>query len=150
MIRNNTTAPKIRTDHDNLWQAVPGDHGAHGAFDARARNWSPQLWTSEHRGWVATAVVALAFSGVLSASQKQMITSLQQAIAQTRRSRFTRSGECPSFSICFTIALPTTAASAKRHTARTCSGLEMPNPTATGKSLTDRTRFTKASASRVI
>jgi hypothetical protein len=30
---------------DNLWQPVPGDHGAHGAFDARdtagARNCEP-------------------------------------------------------------------------------------------------------------
>ena len=51
---------------NNLWQPVPGDHGAHGAFDARARNWSPQLWTSEHRGWIATAVVALALSGLLA------------------------------------------------------------------------------------
>jgi short-subunit dehydrogenase len=50
---------------NNLWKPVPGDHGAHGAFDARARNWSPQWWTSEHRGWVATAVVALAFFAVL-------------------------------------------------------------------------------------
>jgi len=49
----------------NLWQAVPGDHGAHGAFDARARSWSPQLWTSEHRGWVATGLVTLAFFAVL-------------------------------------------------------------------------------------
>ena len=49
----------------NLWQAVPGDHGAHGAFDARASSWSPQLWTSEHRGWVATGLVALAFFAVL-------------------------------------------------------------------------------------
>jgi len=48
------------------------------------------------------------------------------------------------------MALPTTTASAKRHTAQTCSEVEIPNPTATGKSLTDRTRFTKASASRVI
>jgi NAD(P)-dependent dehydrogenase (short-subunit alcohol dehydrogenase family) len=51
---------------DNLWQPVPGDHGAHGAFDARARSWSPQLWTSEHRGWIAMAVVALALSGLLA------------------------------------------------------------------------------------
>jgi len=51
---------------NNLWQPVPGDHGAHGAFDARARNWSPQLWTSEHRGWIAAAVVALALSGLLA------------------------------------------------------------------------------------
>src|SRR5213596_3202930 len=26
----------------NLWQPVPGDHGAHGAFDARAKECSPQ------------------------------------------------------------------------------------------------------------
>src|SRR5882724_7910528 len=38
---------------NNLWQPVPGNHGAHGAFDARARSWSPQLWMSERRGWVA-------------------------------------------------------------------------------------------------
>jgi NAD(P)-dependent dehydrogenase (short-subunit alcohol dehydrogenase family) len=51
---------------NNLWQPVAGDHGAHGAFDARASDWSPQLWTSEHRGWVTTAVVALAISGLLA------------------------------------------------------------------------------------
>src|SRR5881227_259527 len=51
---------------DNLWQPVPGDHGAHGAFDARASDWSPQLWTSEHRGWIAAAVVVLALSGLLA------------------------------------------------------------------------------------
>jgi short-subunit dehydrogenase len=48
---------------NNLWQPVPGDPGA---FDTRARNWSPQLWTTEHRGWVATGVVALAVSGLLA------------------------------------------------------------------------------------
>ena len=51
---------------NNLWQPVPGDHGAHGAFDARARNWSPQWWTSEHRGWIAAAVVVLGISGLLA------------------------------------------------------------------------------------
>jgi NAD(P)-dependent dehydrogenase (short-subunit alcohol dehydrogenase family) len=51
---------------DNLWQPVPGDHGAHGAFSARARNWSPQWWTIEHRGWLATAVAALALWSVLA------------------------------------------------------------------------------------
>jgi hypothetical protein len=48
------------------------------------------------------------------------------------------------------MALPTTAASAKRHTWHTCSAVEIPNPTATGKSLIDLTRFTRASASRVV
>jgi NAD(P)-dependent dehydrogenase (short-subunit alcohol dehydrogenase family) len=51
---------------DNLWQPVPGDHGAHGAFDARTSDWSPQLWTSEHRGWIAAAVVVLGISGLLA------------------------------------------------------------------------------------
>jgi NAD(P)-dependent dehydrogenase (short-subunit alcohol dehydrogenase family) len=51
---------------DNLWQPVPGDHGAHGAFDARASNWSPQLWTSEHRTWIGIGVIALAISGIIA------------------------------------------------------------------------------------
>src|SRR5439155_9350233 len=51
---------------DNLWQAVPGDQGAHGAFDARAHSWSTQWWTNERRGLIATAVVALAFAGLLA------------------------------------------------------------------------------------
>jgi hypothetical protein len=46
-------------------------HGDHGAFDARARSWNPQLWTSEHRGWVATGVVALAVSGLLAFLKKK-------------------------------------------------------------------------------
>src|SRR5437867_11725819 len=47
---------------DNLWQPVPGDHGAHGAFDVRASNWSPQLWTSEHRAWLGIGVMTLVLS----------------------------------------------------------------------------------------
>ena len=56
---------------DNLWQPLPGDHGAHGAFGARASSWSSQLWTSEHRGWLATALVALAVSGLLALFKKE-------------------------------------------------------------------------------
>jgi NAD(P)-dependent dehydrogenase (short-subunit alcohol dehydrogenase family) len=51
---------------DNLWQPLPGDHGANGAFDARAQSWSPQLWTSEHRTWIGIGVMALAISGLLA------------------------------------------------------------------------------------
>lgn len=51
---------------NNLWQPVAGDHGAHGAFGARAHRWSPQLWTSEHRGWIAAAVLAVGISGLLA------------------------------------------------------------------------------------
>jgi hypothetical protein len=44
----------------NLWQPVPGDHGAHGTFDARAQDTSLQLWADTHRGWFALAGLGLA------------------------------------------------------------------------------------------
>jgi NAD(P)-dependent dehydrogenase (short-subunit alcohol dehydrogenase family) len=58
--------PEDRNRPDNLWQPVPGDHGTHGAFDARARSWSPQLWTSEHRTLISLAALALGISGLLA------------------------------------------------------------------------------------
>jgi NAD(P)-dependent dehydrogenase (short-subunit alcohol dehydrogenase family) len=36
----------------NLWEPVAGDHGAHGEFDARATDRSPQLWLNMRRKWV--------------------------------------------------------------------------------------------------
>lgn len=42
---------------DNLWEPVPGDHGAHGRFDDIAKRHSPQLWANLHRGWLAAAGV---------------------------------------------------------------------------------------------
>jgi NAD(P)-dependent dehydrogenase (short-subunit alcohol dehydrogenase family) len=52
-----TDEPEDPGRPDNLWQPVPGDHGAHGAFDHRARGWSAQLWATTHRG-VALAAAA--------------------------------------------------------------------------------------------
>ncbi|MGH7476684.1 MAG: SDR family oxidoreductase, partial [Longimicrobiales bacterium] len=44
----------------NLWAPVAGDHGAHGRFDARAREAAPQLWANMHRGWLFAGAGALA------------------------------------------------------------------------------------------
>lgn len=44
---------------NNLWEPVPGDHGAHGPFDERSREFSPQFWLSKHRGALALAGVSL-------------------------------------------------------------------------------------------
>src|SRR5437773_4996160 len=44
---------------DNLWQPVPGDHGAHGAFDSRARSYTPQLWASEHRALLSVIMATV-------------------------------------------------------------------------------------------
>jgi NAD(P)-dependent dehydrogenase (short-subunit alcohol dehydrogenase family) len=62
-----TDQPEDPTRADNLWSPVPGDHGAHGRFDAVARDASVPRWLSEHSGWVAVAAVsvALAIAGVM-------------------------------------------------------------------------------------
>lgn len=58
---------------DNLYDPVPGDHGAHGRFDAIARASSPQLWLSKHR-------VALGAAGTL-------LAALGSALLLRRRGR---------------------------------------------------------------
>lgn len=44
---------------DNLYQPVPGDHGTHGRFDARAVAWSAQFWLTQHRAAAGCATAAL-------------------------------------------------------------------------------------------
>ncbi len=56
-----TDEPRDPNQRDNLYEPVPGDHGAHGPFNDRARNFSPQLWTDLHRdSLVAVALVGAA------------------------------------------------------------------------------------------
>lgn len=42
---------------NNLFDPPPGDYGAHGAFDRRARKFSLQLWLNKHRDFLAGAVL---------------------------------------------------------------------------------------------
>jgi NAD(P)-dependent dehydrogenase (short-subunit alcohol dehydrogenase family) len=54
---------------DNLHAPVPGDPGAHGRFDDRARERSVQWWLSTHRGALAAgAIAALAALAALGAA----------------------------------------------------------------------------------
>src|SRR5205814_6963988 len=55
-----TDEPVEINRQDNLWSPLPGDHGAHGAFDNRASKSSPQLWANMNRRWIALAGGALA------------------------------------------------------------------------------------------
>jgi short-subunit dehydrogenase len=48
---------------NNLWSPVPGNQGAHGDFDDRARDRCFQLWATTHRSWLA-----LAGAGTLAAT----------------------------------------------------------------------------------
>ena len=55
-----TDEPVEPDRRDNLWEPVPGDHGAHGTFDDRANASSPQLWANMNRSWLAIAGAGLA------------------------------------------------------------------------------------------
>jgi NAD(P)-dependent dehydrogenase (short-subunit alcohol dehydrogenase family) len=60
-----TEEPRDRDSPDNLWTPLPGDHGAHGRFDQRARPRSVQAWASMHRGTL-TAAMILAAGGLFA------------------------------------------------------------------------------------
>jgi NAD(P)-dependent dehydrogenase (short-subunit alcohol dehydrogenase family) len=51
---------------DNLFAPPPGDPGAHGAFDDKAKGRSPQLWLTTHRGVLAAGAVAVSAVAALS------------------------------------------------------------------------------------
>lgn len=46
---------------NNLWEPLPGDHGAHGTFDARSHPHSTELWVRTH---VGLAALGAAVAGV--------------------------------------------------------------------------------------
>ena len=50
-----TDQPVNENRPDNLYEPVPGDHGAHGGFDGQSHEESPQLWATEHLGLIALA-----------------------------------------------------------------------------------------------
>lgn len=58
--------PVDKNAPNNLWEALPGDRGAHGPFDKTAKTFSPQLWLSLNRKLVLAAL-GLAGLGVWAA-----------------------------------------------------------------------------------
>jgi hypothetical protein len=44
-----TDEPLEPDRRDNLWEALAGDHGAHGTFEDRAITLSPQLWLTKNQ-----------------------------------------------------------------------------------------------------
>ncbi|HTU90930.1 MAG TPA: SDR family oxidoreductase [Gemmataceae bacterium] len=50
---------------NNLYEPLPGDHGAHGRFDRLAHGFSWQLWLDQHRGWLAAGGLLGLLGGLL-------------------------------------------------------------------------------------
>jgi NAD(P)-dependent dehydrogenase (short-subunit alcohol dehydrogenase family) len=58
---------------DNLFEPVPGDHGAHGRFDDEAVDTSAELWVSTHKkqiGLAALGAAAAAGAGLFFAARR--------------------------------------------------------------------------------
>lgn len=60
-----TTQPAAPDRPHNLWKPLPGDRGAHGAFDHRAISRSLQLWTTMNRGWLTLLGATLLAGAVM-------------------------------------------------------------------------------------
>lgn len=54
-----TDEPEDSNRKDNLWEPLPGDHGAHGNFGKQAKTFSLQLWFSKNRIYFVTAILVL-------------------------------------------------------------------------------------------
>jgi hypothetical protein len=69
----------------NLFTALPGDHGAHGRFDALASSASIEMWLSRQRGgWLALAGAGAAvLVAALFASRRTAGPPLRRRAAQT-------------------------------------------------------------------
>jgi NAD(P)-dependent dehydrogenase (short-subunit alcohol dehydrogenase family) len=80
-----TSEPENPDRPNNLWQPVPGDHGAHGTFDKRAHAHSYQLWADLHRAWIGLGAAGLAGLGMLLASRRSKAYLPNQVATIKRR-----------------------------------------------------------------
>jgi short-subunit dehydrogenase len=67
----------------NLYEPVPGDHGAHGEFDRIAHGFSLQLWSAQHRNWLALGGILGALGGWYLLTRNKKTTRRQPIAAYT-------------------------------------------------------------------
>lgn len=54
-----TSMPEESDRKNNLWEPLPGDHGAHGDFDENSRNFSAVTWISLHKRALISSLLVL-------------------------------------------------------------------------------------------
>ncbi len=84
-----TDEPVAPDRRDNLWEPVPGDHGARGRFDEQSSESSVQLWATTHRGLFALAGVGALLG---AAAAKLLLNARERRFADTQLERFRESG----------------------------------------------------------
>lgn len=65
---------------NNLYEPLPGDHGAHGIFDARAHERSLELWGEMHAKWLGLAIGLGFASAALAALLRRRRSSKLETI----------------------------------------------------------------------
>jgi hypothetical protein len=65
---------------NNLWNPVPGDHGAHGSFDRRARGYSLEWWADSHRLLLGLAGVAGATAAIYAALKNRRLQNVYDVL----------------------------------------------------------------------
>jgi short-subunit dehydrogenase len=68
-----TSEPEDPNRPDNLWKPVAGDHGAHGRFDACAREKSWELKANLNRLWIGAGLGIVAAAGLILASRQSQV-----------------------------------------------------------------------------
>jgi NADP-dependent 3-hydroxy acid dehydrogenase YdfG len=63
------THERVKPRKDNLWEAVPGDHGARGSFSSRSRSFSLTLWLDMYRVPVLLGLGTVGLLAYLKASK---------------------------------------------------------------------------------
>lgn len=66
---------------DNLWEAVPGDHGAHGCFDSQAHPRSVELLMRTHLPWLGAAGLGILAAILAGKHGSKTITKLKDKLA---------------------------------------------------------------------
>jgi short-subunit dehydrogenase len=86
-----TNEPDDPNRPNNLWGPLPGDAGAHGRFDSRAKSSSLQLYATTHRWWTTLGVLgAAAAAYTINRWNSTRSSSAQDPMAWRRPSNWRR------------------------------------------------------------
>lgn len=63
-----TQEPEDPNRPNNLWEPIPGDHGAHGSFDNRSHAYSYETWADLHRFSIGAGIAIAVGAGIAGAT----------------------------------------------------------------------------------